>query len=78
MSGGCSPIMLCNVIKVSHPLLVNHSDGGVKLSVHHWQSDVLAAASSTLGVTFFFLRWSRRPIRTSLQRCLRVIWARTC
>lgn len=43
-----------NVIKVSHPLLVNHSDGGVKLSVHHCQSDVLAGASSTLGITFFF------------------------
>lgn len=45
--------MLCNVIKVSHPLLVNHSDGGVKLSVHHWQSDALAAASYTLDITFF-------------------------
>lgn len=60
--------MLCNVIKVSHPLLVNHSDRGVKIRVHHWQSDALAAASSTLGITFFFCDGVAGPIITSLPR----------
>lgn len=53
MSGGCSPIMLCNVIKVSHPLFVNHSDGGVKLRIHHWQSGALAAATAPVGYNHF-------------------------
>lgn len=45
MLEGCSPIMHCSVIKVNHPRIVNHGDGGVKWSIHPWQSGVLAAAA---------------------------------
>ena len=45
MLEGLSPIMHCSVIKVDHPRFVNHADGGVKWSVHTWQSGALAAAA---------------------------------
>lgn len=51
---GRSPIMHCCVIKVNHPRFVNHGVGGVKWSVHPWQSGTLAAAA--------FLVWLRPAI----------------
>lgn len=51
MLEGRSPIMHCCVIKVNHPQFVNHIAGGVKLSIHHWESGALAAASFPVLVT---------------------------
>lgn len=41
--------MHCGIIKADHPQFVNHADGGVKWSVHTWQSGALASAAP-----FFF------------------------
>lgn len=48
---GRSPIMHCCDIKVNHPRFVNHGVGGVKWSIHPWQSGALAAGA--------FLVWLR-------------------
>ncbi len=60
MLEGLSPIMHCSVIKADHPQFVNHADGGVKWSVHTWQSGTRAAAAS--------LVWLRSAILVQIEQ----------
>lgn len=58
--------MHCGIIKADHPQFVNHADGGVKWSVHTWQSGALASAAPFF---FFSVRFRSAILVQTVQVC---------